>query len=168
MQRTIVQLVISYMQLSLDHMEYDIIGDIHGQASKFDFLLSKLGYTKRGPLWVPLHGRQAVFAGDLIDRGAEQLRVIDTVRGMIDAGNAMSAMGDHTFNAIGYVTAKRDGSGQFLRKHSKTNTDQHAEFLRQVEGGSALHQGLVNWFRTLPSRLIGSEKRAIGGLPMVW
>ena len=82
-------------------MEYDIIGDIHGQAGKLDVLLSKLGYTKRGPLRVPPQGRQAVFVGDLIDRGPEQIRVIDTVRRMIDAGYAMSVMGNHEFNAIG-------------------------------------------------------------------
>jgi hypothetical protein len=98
-------------------MEFDVIGDIHGQAGKLDALLSKLGYSKRGPLWVPPQGKQAVFVGDLIDRGQEQIRVFDTVRYMIDAGFAQSVMGNHEYNAIGYVTSKLDGSGEFLRKH---------------------------------------------------
>lgn len=131
-------------------MEFDVIGDIHGQAGKLDALLSKLGYGKRGPLWVPPHGKQAIFVGDLIDRGPEQVRVIDTVRRMVDAGFAMSVMGNHEFNAIGYVTQKRGRDGEFLRKHNPTNVAQHAEFLRQVGEGSALHKELVHWFRTLP------------------
>ncbi len=134
-------------------MEFDVIGDIHGQAGKLDALLSKLGYNRRGLLWVPPHGKQAVFVGDLIDRGPEQVRVIDTVRRMIDAGFAMSVMGNHEFNAIGYVTQRRNRIGEYLRKHSTTNVAQHAEFLRQVGEGSALHQELVNWFRTLPPYL---------------
>ena len=134
-------------------MEFDVIGDIHGQAGKLDALLSTLGYSRRGPLWVPPHGKQAVFVGDLIDRGPDQIRVIDIVRRMIDAGFAMSVMGNHEFNAIGYVTQKRGRVGDFLRKHSPANVDQHAEFLRQVGEGSALHKELVDWFRTLPPYL---------------
>lgn len=134
-------------------MEFDVIGDIHGQAGKLDDLLSKLGYTQRGPMWVPPQGKQAVFVGDLIDRGPEQLRVIDSVRRMIDAGFALSVMGNHEFNAIGYVTQRRDRTGEYLRKHSATNMAQHAEFLRQVGEGTALHAELVNWFRTLPPYL---------------
>jgi Calcineurin-like phosphoesterase len=142
----------TYVQFELAglRMEYDIIGDIHGQAGKLDALLHKLAYTQRGGLWLPPHGKQAIFVGDLIDRGPEQLRVVDTVRRMIDAGYAKSIMGNHEFNAIGYVTPWLDGTAGFLRKHSPTNTNQHAEFLRQVVQGSALHAELVNWFRTLP------------------
>jgi hypothetical protein len=44
-----------------------------------------------------------VFLGDLIDRGPEEVRVFDTVRRMIDAGFARSIMGNHKFNAVGYV-----------------------------------------------------------------
>jgi hypothetical protein len=69
---------------------------------------------------------------------------------MIDAGFALSVMGNHEFNAIGYVTEKRGQVGEFLRKHSQPNVAQHAEFLRQVGEGSARHRELVHWFRTLP------------------
>jgi hypothetical protein len=134
-------------------MEFDVIGDIHGQAGKLDALLAKLGYIQRAKLWVPPQGRQAIFVGDLIDRGPEQIRVVDTVRRMVDAGYAQSIMGNHEFNAIGYVTPRLDGTGGFLRKHSQTNIDQHAEFLRQVTAGSLLHVELVDWFRTLPPYL---------------
>ncbi|MFN8751157.1 MAG: metallophosphoesterase, partial [Betaproteobacteria bacterium] len=55
-------------------MGYDVIGDIHGQAGKLEALLRKLGYVPRACGWVPPHGRQAVFLGDLIDRGPEQVK----------------------------------------------------------------------------------------------
>ena len=134
-------------------MGYDVIGDIHGQAGKLEALLRKLGYVPRACGWVPPHGRQAVFLGDLIDRGPEQVKVVNVVRSMIDAGHARCVMGNHEFNAIGYATPRRDASGEFLRPHSPKNCSQHAEFLRQVGEGSALHRELAGWFRSLPPGL---------------
>lgn len=134
-------------------MGYDVIGDIHGQGGKLEALLRKLGYTEASRQWVPPQGRQAVFLGDLIDRGPEQVKVVNIVRAMIDAGHALSVMGNHEFNAIGYATERRDAPGEFLRPHSAKNTDQHAEFLRQVGEGSALHREMVEWFRSLPPTL---------------
>ncbi len=131
-------------------MNYDVIGDIHGQADKLEALLAKMGYSKQGGLWIPPKGRQAIFLGDLIDRGPKQLQVLETVRTMIDAGHAQTVMGNHEFNAIGYVTPNEEVPGEFLRKHSDKNKDQHREFLRQVGEGSDLHNEWVNWFRTLP------------------
>ena len=131
-------------------MAYDVIGDIHGHAAKLEALLRKLGYVERSGLWVPPVGRKAIFLGDLIDRGPEQLKVIDIVRRMVDAGHALCVMGNHEFNAIGYVTPRADGSGEFLRPHSPSKIAQHAEFLAQVGEGSDRHRELVEWFRTLP------------------
>jgi len=140
---------------------YDVIGDIHGHADQLDALLRRLGYTQRGKLWVPPQGRQALFLGDLIDRGPQQLKVVETVRRMMDAGHALCIMGNHEFNAIGYVTPRQDGSGDFLRRHLDRNRRQHEQFLAQVGQGSALHLELVNWFRTLPPML------DLGGLRVV-
>ena len=42
-------------------MEYDVIGDIHGQAGKLDAMLQKLGYVAKGGGWTPPHGKQAIF-----------------------------------------------------------------------------------------------------------
>jgi len=59
-------------------------------------------------------------------------------------------MGNHEFNAIAYATPRPDAPGEYLRSHSERNEDQHKEFLGQVREGSALHQDLVRWFKTLP------------------
>ena len=57
-------------------------------------------------------------------------------------------MGNHEFNAIGWVAQNRDGA--FLRSHSPKNASQHAEFLHQIGENFAVHQDAVGWFRTLP------------------
>ena len=134
-------------------MGYDVIGDIHGQAGKLEALLRRLGYAETRTGWVPPHGRQAVFLGDLIDRGPEQVKVVNIVRAMIDANHAHSVMGNHEFNAIGYATERRDAPGEFLRPHNTKNMDQHVEFLRQVGEGSALHHEMIEWFKSLPPAL---------------
>ena len=134
-------------------MNYDVIGDIHGQAGKLEALLRKLGYVGKAGSWVPPHARQAIFLGDLIDRGPEQIKVVNIVRSMIDAGHARSVMGNHEFNAIGYATPRGVAAGGFLRKHSDQNAQQHSDFLRQVREGSALHREVVEWFKSLPVML---------------
>jgi hypothetical protein len=140
-------------------MGYDFIGDIHGQAGKLEALLRKLGYVQQAGDWIPPQGRQAVFLGDLIDRGPEQVKVVNIVRSMIDAGHALSVMGNHEFNAIGYMTRRVDDPAEFLRRHSQKNNAQHAEFLQQVVLGSDLHLELVEWFKTLPPMLdLGSAR----------
>ena len=134
-------------------MGYDVIGDIHGHAAKLEALLERLGYARRAASWVPPAGRQAIFLGDLIDRGPEQTKVVRIVQTMIDAGHARCVMGNHEFNAIGYATPRADSQGMFLRRHSPKNIAQHEEFLRQVGAGSPLHRDLVAWFATLPPTL---------------
>jgi len=142
-------------------MGYDVIGDIHGYAAKLEALLRKLGYTNRGGDWKPPTERQAVFLGDLIDRGPEQVKTLDIVRRMIDAGNARCIMGNHEFNALGYATRWSDDSTTYLRPHSPKNIAQHAEFLHQVGENSAMHREFLAWFRCLPVTLDLGGIRAV-------
>jgi hypothetical protein len=131
---------------------YDVIGDIHGQAEKLKALLRKLGY-REGATWRPPAGHQAVFLGDLIDRGPAQLEAVNIVRRMRDAGDALCVMGNHEFNAIGYATPRPDEPGEYLRRHNSKNMAQHREFLAQAVEGSALYLDLLDWFKTLPPYL---------------
>src|SRR5690606_7959410 len=78
---------------------YDVIGDIHGEFDAVVALLTRLGYRETGDVW-RCSGRQAVFVGDLIDRGPQQLEVLRLVRRMVDGGSAQVVMGNHEFNAI--------------------------------------------------------------------
>lgn len=127
---------------------YDIIGDVHGHGSQLEGLLAKLGYRVSGG--AHRHPtRMAVFVGDLIDRGPEQVRVLEIVRSMVEAGTAQMTLGNHEFNAIAWATARPDGSGHH-REHSAKNRKQHEEFLAQVVEDSPTHRSWIDWFRTLP------------------
>lgn len=128
---------------------YDIIGDIHGHHDQLEALLRKLGYRNSSGSW--RHpGRQALFVGDLIDRGPKQVEVVDAVRRMVEAGAARCVQGNHEFSAVAWVTPHPDKPGQYLRPHNSRNTAQHQAFLDQVGENSALHAELVRWFRELP------------------
>ena len=102
---------------------YDIIGDVHGCATALEDLLTDLGYQPNdwtGAYWHP--DRRAVFVGDLVDRGRDQLRVLELVKLMVDGGSAHIVMGNHEFNAIGYAT-ERSGLGGHLP--ARTQREEH-------------------------------------------
>ena len=134
-------------------MNYDIIGDIHGHADALRALLGKLGYretqrTYRHP------DRTAIFVGDFIDRGPQQVASVSLVRHMVDAGNALAVMGNHEFNAIAWHTPDPSNPGDYLRPHhspkyGEKNYKQHQAFLAEVEG-TPLHDEFIMWFKTLP------------------
>jgi diadenosine tetraphosphatase ApaH/serine/threonine PP2A family protein phosphatase len=134
-------------------MAYDIIGDIHGQADKLHALLAHMGYEDRGGAY--RHpDRTAIFVGDFIDKGPQQLESVQTVRRMVEAGTAQAVMGNHEFNAIAWHTPDPDLPGEYLRQHGGSwgggNRNQHAAFLNQVQGNPSLHQEVIDWFMTLP------------------
>ena len=134
-------------------MQYDIIGDIHGHADKLHALLTKLGYLQRsGAYRHP--DRTAIFVGDFIDRGPQQVETVFTVRRMVDAGSALAVMGNHEFNAMAWHTENPSRPGEHLRPRSGPwgdgNRKQHAAFLAEVEDKPKLHAELIDWFFTLP------------------
>lgn len=141
---------------------FDVIGDIHGHADALERLLAELGYRESGG--VHRHPeRQAVFVGDLVDRGPAQVRVLEIVRSMVEAGAARITMGNHEFNAVAWATPKvsADGRATWCREHSDKHRGQHAEFLAQVGEDSDAHRDWVEWFRTIPLWL------DLGGLRIV-
>ncbi|MEN3319903.1 MAG: hypothetical protein V7643_3304 [Mycobacterium sp.] len=125
---------------------YDIIGDVHGCATALEDLLTGLGYQPNdwtGAYWHP--ERCAVFVGDLVDRGRDQLRVLKLVKLMVDSGSAQIVMGNHEFNAIGYATENPGSADTYLRKHSDKNTAQHRAFLDQLS--DAVRDGILVAYR---------------------
>ena len=126
---------------------FDLIGDIHGYAEPLFRLLDRLGYQKKGTTFQH-PDRKVIFLGDLIDRGPQIARVLETVRSMVDEGSALAVMGNHEYNAIAFQTENRSRRGTFLRRHTDKNTAQHAETLNQLETRQL--SDYVNWFRSLP------------------
>jgi len=124
----------------------DFIGDIHGYADKLEWLLAKLGYEKKGKVYRHSE-RQVVFIGDYIDRGPDNLRVINIVKGMVDAGSAIALMGNHEYNAVLFNTLGKKG---YLRPHLIKNIKQHHATLLQYQGKQDDYNEMIEWFRTLP------------------
>lgn len=141
--------------------DLDIIGDVHGHADKLRQLLERLGYSSSQGTYRHPEGRKAVFVGDLMDRGPEQVETMTIVRRMRDAGNAMCIMGNHELNAIGFATPDEKNPGQYLRKHTHNNIHHHSEFLEQVKGGSGNHKDWIDWFKTLPMFLDLEDLRVV-------
>ena len=143
---------------------FDVIGDVHGCADALWALLKGMGYHETSRGWSHA-SRQAVFVGDLIDRGPQQREVVSTVRAMVDSGAARIVLGNHEFNAVAWATPDPALPGEFLRPHrgpkGAKNLHQHAAFLDGVREGSALHHELVDWFKSIPLWL------DLGGLRVV-
>lgn len=129
-------------------MNYDIIGDIHGQAGKLEHLLQQLGYTHTHNGWQH-PSRTAVFVGDFVDRGPEQIRTLEMVKQMVDNKAAIAVLGNHEFNAMAWFTPHPSGEGH-LRQHTDKNHHQHTRFLEEVGNLSGEHQKWIEWFYTLP------------------
>jgi hypothetical protein len=130
-------------------MNYDVIGDVHGQFEKLTALLQHLGYRESNGAWRHAD-RTAIFVGDLIDRGPRQVATVELVRRMVEAGTARCILGNHEFNAIAWATPDTENPGEHLRRHGRAgNRKQHADFLAEVEE-TPLHAELIAWFKTLP------------------
>lgn len=132
---------------------HDIIGDVHGQADRLEALLEKLGYRQIKGAWRHAE-RTAIFVGDLIDRGAHQVRTLQIVRNMVDAGSARATMGNHEFNAIAWATPDPSNEGHHLRpRHGKKgakNRKQHKAFLTDVGEDTPEHREWIAWMTELP------------------
>lgn len=126
---------------------YDLIGDIHGHADTLQRLLKALGYERREGVYRHPE-RQAIFLGDFIDRGPKIGETLAVVRPMVEAGHALSVMGNHELNALAFHTAHPTDPGNHLRPHNEKNARQHAETVRQLSRDEMT--AALDWFRTLP------------------
>ena len=134
-------------------MEYDLVGDIHGNASALRALLSRLGYVKSSSGWSSPPGRTLIFVGDFIDRGLDQVDAIRIARDLIDSGRALAVMGNHELNAIAWYYGHRPDTPK--------NRSQHQAFLTQIDELSQSHKEAVGWFLTLPLWLDLPEIRVV-------
>ena len=132
---------------------FDVIGDVHGCADKLERRLVDLGYEERSGAYRYTgtgEERQAIFVGDLIDRGSQQIKTLEVVRAMVDAGSAQMVMGNHEFNAIAFATRNPERRDEFVRRHSKKNVKQHKAFTDQIPVDTRLYAYWIEWFKTLP------------------
>lgn len=140
---------------------YDIIGDIHGCADALTSLLEKLGYSKKAGVYQH-PGRQAVFLGDIIDRGPHIREALHIVKDMIDRGCAHIVMGNHEYNAVTYSTkAPSNIEGEYLREHTTRHKKVIGETLEQFANYPQEWKAFLNWFQEMPVFLEFEKFRAV-------
>jgi len=97
------------------HGPFDVIGDVHGCYEELVELLEQLGYSvdplsenieKLGNATHPA-GRQAVFVGDLTDRGPRNLDCLRLVMGMCESGSARCVVGNHDYKLNQFLRGKK-------------------------------------------------------------
>ena len=143
----------------MKNKHYDLIGDIHGHHDKLTALLATLGYKRDGDSHRHPEGRQVIFLGDYLDRGPKIREVLHTVRGMVEAGDALAIMGNHEFNAVTYHTP--DGNGGWLRERAGRNVKTHAATVAAFAGRDAEWAEWVDWLKRLPMHLDLGGLRAV-------
>ena len=82
------------------------------------------------------------------------------MRGEVAAGRAICLMGNHEFNAVGWLMSHPQ-TAQPLRPHTANNRRQHQAFLNDVTEDSARHLLWVEWFKTLPLFVDFGDIRAV-------
>ena len=129
---------------------YDIIGDVHGCAHTLERLLEQMGYRRLNGVWQHPR-RQALFLGDIIDRGPRIREALHLVRDMVEAGQARCIMGNHEFNAICWETPAPPGSGRsYLREHTERHHRLIGDTLAQFDPWPQEWREFVQWFGDLP------------------
>ena len=132
-----------------NHTGFDVIGDIHGHASALENLLKKIGYAKRDGVWRHPE-RLAVFVGDYVDRGCENIRTCRIVMDMQKTGAAWAIMGNHEFNCLAFHTKVPGKSSEYLRPRTPKNCDQAKETLAEFEKRPDDKRLILDWMKTLP------------------
>lgn len=137
----------------MEYSGYDIIGDVHGCANTLEKLLRKLGYkNEAGVYFHPT--RQVIFLGDIVDRGPHIREALHLVKAMVDAGTAQCILGNHEYNALGYVTptpeTENTSEVKYVRAHNARHNRLIAETLTQFAPFPEEWRTFLEWFRTLP------------------
>lgn len=140
---------------------YDVIGDVHGCADSLVALLTLLGYRRLSGVWQHPQ-RQALFLGDIIDRGTQIRATLEIVYRMVEAGHAHCIMGNHEYYALAWHMAAPDESEQlFVRDH----TQRHARLWQETAEEFAQHpqewHDYLDWFAELPLYLDGQHFRLV-------
>lgn len=122
---------------------FDIIGDIHGCHTELVDLLRQLGWTVDGAGLDASHphGRQAVFLGDLVDRGPASPAVLRLVMNMVRSGAAMCIPGNHENKLKRALDGKNVTLSHGLAETMAQLSTEPEEFRREV---AAFIDGLVS------------------------
>ena len=129
---------------------YDLIGDVHGCARTLEILLQRMGYVQEEGVYRHPE-RQAVFIGDIIDRGPRIRESLRLVRDMVEEGSARIVMGNHEYYALAWCTlAGEAGAEAPIRAHTPRHRRIIERTLAEFEDHPDEWADYLDWFLTLP------------------
>lgn len=148
-------------------MNYDVIGDIHGQSEKLEALLKLMGYRERGGSWRRTPGPDGRLRRRLHRSGREGRRDCPDRARHGRSGARTGGHGQPRTERHRLAHAAPEIRGEYLRRRyaagkGERNRRQHQAFLAQVEEHEpVLHKDLIDWFLTLPLWLEEKELRVV-------
>ncbi|MGH3739765.1 MAG: polynucleotide kinase-phosphatase [Micromonosporaceae bacterium] len=153
--------VVTYQKAWNDKREltgpFDIVGDVHGCRAELETLLAELGWElmrdAEGRPVDAVHpeGRQAVFVGDLVDRGPDSPGVLRLVMGMVAAGTALCVPGNHEQKLLRKL---RGGNVRVTHGLAETLQQLDAQPPAFTEQVARFIDGLVSHYRLDGGRLV--------------
>jgi diadenosine tetraphosphatase ApaH/serine/threonine PP2A family protein phosphatase len=137
------------MQTPPHHASVYVIGDIHGQLKKLQYLLHHAGLVTKDLHWAA--GSAVLwFVGDFVDRGPDGIAVIDLVmRLQAEAaqagGKVASVLGNHEMLLLGAYRFGRRSTG--LGSNFITRWKQNGGNRKDIAGLTHQH---LEWLASLP------------------
>ena len=128
--------------------EYLFIGDLHGHARQLKSVLNKAGFTiVNGAYWHP--ELKAVFVGDFINRGTENLECLRIVRAMVESGNALAVIGNHEVIFLNYHQQNPQTGEYTMENRAGWNRLFQQTMLEFSQSAAELNE-MINWLKRLP------------------
>ncbi len=142
------------------HGPFDIIGDIHGCYDETVELLKKLGYEvesvaeEAGNYGLSIRhpeGRQAIFVGDLVDRGPASPAVLKLVMSMVHSGAAHCVPGNHDMKLMKKLNGRKVQLKHGLAETMEQLEKETPEFIEELR----------NFLRSLISHYVFDHGRLV-------
>lgn len=124
----------------------DFIGDVHADYSKLKKLLSALGYVRKHETYVHPKGRKALFLGDLINVGHNNLKVLNLVQSMCEQGNAFCICGNHEFFLLVLYYSY---PGFFTKKAVPATYEMYLPLLKEIQKEKTFEK-VIQWLSSIP------------------
>lgn len=122
---------------------FDIVGDVHGCAEELEELLARLDPDGSG--------RTVVYVGDLVDRGPDTPAVLRRVMADVEAGRALSVVGNHDDKLMRALR----GRNVQVRHGLERSLEQLAR------ERSSLRERIADFLASLPSHLVLDAGRIV-------
>lgn len=117
----------------LPHGKYDIIGDIHGLYSDFILMLDQMGYKKdNAGVFRHPDGRNLLLLGDFLDRGQENMEMLEFVYKQLKNTDDKAIMGNHENKLLNFLRFMEKGKVVALSPSASLTASQFMKLDKDV------------------------------------